>query len=274
MKPSSDEARRIELGLGHYVAAVVAALREEGIVMDVFDVEAPKMVTDDDSQGNQVLVFQDASAVLRPGFDFTDRVDQVPGMLAWEADSGWFFFLDRDLVGWDDLVASARWLGDRVVPEPRRVVQFMSSVLLDHHTAGSTERPFYRTAGQDGAALIERLTPYITFSAITSSPDPWRSRIHEERDRWTRDRITSGLAQDVGDRVYTIPVRGSELAALADLAALLNVTAQPSKLGRLAYNLAEDFKARASKGATSLEPPYDSGVREAIRLHRLSTERE
>ena len=164
----------------------------------------------------------------------------------------------------------ARWLSQGVVPEPRQVVQFMNSVLLDHRTAGSGERPFYRNPGQDSAALIERLDPYIQVDRSTARPVPWQSRLHRERDQLITRQSADTMAGDGSERTFTVPVRNTELAALSDLVALLCVTAQPSALGRLAYSLVQDLKARAAQHAGSADSPHDRALFEAIRLNNTT----
>ncbi|KJS53227.1 hypothetical protein VM98_26660 [Streptomyces rubellomurinus subsp. indigoferus] len=74
----------------------------------------------------------------------------------WDSLTGWNVYAER--LGGEDI---HWWMGAGLVPAPERVTAFIATVLLlDYTMTGSEERPFYRRAGEEVPALVERLRHY------------------------------------------------------------------------------------------------------------------
>ncbi|MFJ9609688.1 hypothetical protein ACIRS1_25440 [Kitasatospora sp. NPDC101176] len=180
------------------------------------------------------------------GHEFAQRVGcQQQPALGWDGRSGWYYFVDSDDKLPSESVIGARWLSDGLVPDPARVVAFVSALLLDSGTAGSGERPFYREAGQDVADLINRLSPHLP-NHIGRGEKPWLSHLAHSPDWFYLQRALHHLTTD--DQTVHVPMRVGELRTVLELLKLHEMSAN-GPLGSLSQQLGRDLERRMSSGA-------------------------
>ncbi|WP_404870922.1 hypothetical protein ACI1MP_37330 (plasmid) [Kitasatospora griseola] len=259
--------------LGHYAAAVAEALIADGLSVRVGSVSGPCMVWEDskDVDGPDVEVFQDAKVHLYFGREFRKHVGSGKGCeLIWAADSGWYFFIDDANVKYAEAMAAARWMGAGLVPEPKRVVQFVSALRLDLGASGSTERPYYRTAGENPEAVVSRLEPYVPkrfHGQLVTGQMPWEYRHSWHRNRLVSGQVVSTMTDEPNEPWVDVPMRASEVRALLRLIQVLEMTADfPSTLTTLSHSLVEDLHSRL---AAQEEPEqHQRGLLEAFRLKK------
>jgi hypothetical protein len=255
---------------GHYAAAVAEALIDDGLSVGITSASGPKMVWDDPREegGPDVEVFQDAKATLSFGEEFRRRVAPGKGCeLTWEASSGWYFAIDDVELSYDEYLARARWLGAGLVPAPERVTRFVSEVQLDHTSAGSTERPYYRTEGQNPQDVMDRLKPYVSMSMYSASARDdvsWQDRHDSNRGLIVGRQVVAAMTGTPGEQWVNVPLRASELEALRRIHELMEMAAPRSALDKLAYLLGSDLRSRL----TGREKPdeHQDALAEAIRL--------
>uniref|UniRef100_UPI003F497C75 hypothetical protein n=1 Tax=Streptomyces chartreusis TaxID=1969 RepID=UPI003F497C75 len=170
--------------------------------------------------------------------------------LHWAGTSGWY--LGPDDPGAPD--ENMRWMGDGLVPEPGRVVAFLDTYRLAPERAGSRERPYYRGAGTDFNALLERLSAYVP--PRTSGQYLARWRFSSARDTAYVRRLLDALTPQGTDPVVDVSLHASELDALLQLLEYVQVAAGGLGPSDFARYLARDIEGRRSGG------------RDAVMLHR------
>lgn len=135
--------------------------------------------------------------------------------LHWSATSGWcLWIIPRGPAGTSgSFYDGARWLGAGLIPEPDRVASFLSSLQLDPHAAGSSDRPFYRQPLQDLPGLCEQLRVYRRVEYCNRSYELCfdNARCEAYYDR-TVESLTYG-----DDDIVNVSMRRSELEALLHL---------------------------------------------------------
>ncbi|MGW7582783.1 DUF6292 family protein [Kitasatospora sp. NPDC054768] len=263
------EAETFERYAGHYAAAVAEALIADGLSVSIIGVSGPQTFLEPpDDGGPDVEVFEDATATLSLGEAFCQRV--VPGKaceLTWEATSGWYFGIDGPGVGNTEHRASMRWLGAGLAPTPERVIRFVSELLLDHSSAGSPERPYYRSEGQNPQEVMDRLKSYVPttlFGTPIVRPVSWKYHHALERDLIVSRQVVAAMTDAPAERWVDVPMRASELEALRRIHELLEMTSSPSALRTLTYLLGADLQARLAGREKPDE--HQRGRAKAIRL--------
>lgn len=240
----SDELTRCA---GHYAAAVAELLLEQGLPVILISSCGPY---DDPEEP-----YSDVQAGVSFTQSFQDRYGGSAG-LQWEGDSGWCFYRVTDQL---DYLEGARWLGAGLLPEPRRVAAFLDLVRLDPDEAGSTERPYYRTAGHGLPDLLERLRPH-TLKTFAHNP---RARFGFARTNAYVERVTAALTEPDSSPAVQVPLQRGELTALLHLLEYSEDLRNP-----YARRLAADITARVNT-STPASHVTDSAAREAARLQRL-----
>ncbi|MFF4138128.1 hypothetical protein ACFY1B_43145 [Streptomyces mirabilis] len=168
---------------------------------------------DDEEQGTH---HDDVEGGIRLNESFTRRFlpDAETG-LHWSATSGWcLWVIPRGPAGTGGtFYDGARWLGAGLIPEPDRVASFLSSLQLDPHAAGSSDRPFYRQPLHDLPGLCERLRVY---RRVEYGNPSYELRFDNARCGAYYDRTVQALTSGDED-IVNVPVRRSELEALLHL---------------------------------------------------------
>lgn len=214
---TSEQLRdELESAIGHYVVDVADWLLGEGL--PVTSVHAYGAY-DDICQSET----DDVEGGIEFGREFQDRIN--PGhdaALHWTGTSGWCLFLD----GGEGFYDGARWLGADLLPPPERVAAFVSVVQLDAASAGSGERPFYRTPQGDLSELLERL------AGFTPQDGPYQHYGYTDRfatlagNAYRRRVIDSLVPAD--DGILQLPIRKSEVHALMHMLAYLETIGSES----------------------------------------------
>ncbi|MBC7271979.1 DUF6292 family protein [Streptomyces albogriseolus] len=254
MAASAHTATDLAFHARHYVTAVAEQLMAENV--PVRAVHACGPYTEPDHS------FVDVEG----GIIFTDRIDEQLGGhdcgLHWSGTSGWCFYDNRG--PYADHLTGARWLGDGLLPEPRRVAAFFSVVRLDPAQAGSTERPYYRQEGRDFPDLLERLAPYVPPAAApTHLPGP---RFTQAQATAYQRRVLGSLAAQGTDPVIDLPMRASELEALGHLLEYIEAVSSPFGPGTVAAHFAQDLRGRRDGGHASVYR-HHAAVDYAVELH-------
>ncbi|MER8188194.1 hypothetical protein [Kitasatospora sp. NPDC094015] len=279
----NEEWARIDEGLGHYSAAVAAALVRDGTPVAIFEVDGPRTeeltiwpegsLGEDGAVPEEIEVVEDARVVLSIGVRFSERL--VPGEqcgLGWDPLSGWYFFVGEPHQPREQLMAMARtrWLSDGLVPAPARVVSFLSGVFLDPLSAGSAERPYYR-GSVSAPGLVERLAPYVEEPGVVWPAKPGQARYSAAVESMVLERLLACLTED--SPVVQLPVRAGELQALVELLELHDLHGRHFQLvGGLGGRLARDIEGRLRAGAVGVEPSMAVGYAEAIRQRNAAVD--
>jgi Family of unknown function (DUF6292) len=186
---------------GHYATAVAKHLIAEGVVPTGIDVDTPHMVRDLLSEG-EAWVF--------PPRELAERLSPIAdATLAWDEISGW-----SARVYLDDTNCAKRWLGHGLVPAPERVAVFLTAIQVDFDSAGSEERPHYRTAGSPYDDVFDRLAPY---APPEESPRPWQNAYTNARNEHYEVRFLTQLTAEPPGAHVNVPLLSGELAALHTL---------------------------------------------------------
>jgi hypothetical protein len=262
---SESDNARYQRYVGHYAAAVAEALIADGLTVSIIGVQGTRTVWDDPKNEDEpdIEVLEDARATLFFGRKFHQRV--APGTnchLYWDSTSGWYFFVDRMDIPYADNLAVARWLGAGLLPEPERVLQFASLLLLDAAAAGSSERPYYRAEHEDTQALIGRLDRYVpkTHYGSPVTAMGWERRHQENRNGIVSRQVVAAMTDHPDDPLKTIALRASEVEALRRLLELSEMSG--AALAELAHGLSEDLQSRL----TGRDTTQQRGLQEATRL--------
>lgn len=194
--PSASDSATFDYYVGHYAAAVGKTLLREGIAVTRFDVEGP-MVRDGKLTEGEIWMY--LSGELRHKLSPIGECT-----LDWSESSGWY--VERDLA---ESVTERRYLGHGLVPDPARVAVFATAMQVDPHSAGSLERPYYRSASAPYAELFAQLKPYLP---------KWRREPEEEfragRATYFEGRVATALAADAPGPVVNLVLTPGEFAAL------------------------------------------------------------
>ncbi|MEU0374751.1 DUF6292 family protein [Streptomyces sp. NPDC006283] len=196
----------LESAIGHYVTGVAEKLLADGL--PVKSINAYGHYDDMTQPGTD-----DVEGGIDFGFAFQQRV--FPGGeagLHWAGTSGWCLFLIPNDGG--SLYNGARWLGAGLTPSPERVAAFVSSVQLDSRSAGSAERPFYRTPREDLPELLKRLEAFEPEGHFHGHSHEYRFR--SLQGQAYRRRVIDALLSGE-DEIVDLPIRRSELQAVLHL---------------------------------------------------------
>ncbi|MEU0110643.1 DUF6292 family protein [Streptomyces sp. NPDC006251] len=254
-------AKNLEFHTRHYVIAVAEQLLAEHI--PVRNVNACGPYTEPGQTFNDV----------EGGITFTDRFDDQMGSndcgLHWSGSSGWCYYNNHG--SYADFLVGARWLGDGLLPEPRRVAAFLCAVRLDPAQAGSTERPYYRQEGVDFPDLLKRLAPFLP--PTTSPAHAPGARFTQAQARTYQDRVLGALADQGPDPVIDLPMRASEVAALEHLLEYIEAVSSPFGPGTLAAHLGQDLRGRRGGGYESVHRHHTALTYAAELQERLEQNR-
>ncbi|WP_331732260.1 DUF6292 family protein [Streptomyces sp. NBC_00989] len=234
-------AKDLAFGARHYATAVAEELLAQGV--PVSSVHACGPYTEPENS------FVDVEG----GINFTDRFDELFGGndcgLHWSGASGWCFYNNPGAYG--DFLDGARWMGDGLLPEPRRVAAFLDTVRLNPAQAGSVERPYYRQEGRDFPALLERLASYVPAPASPNHPPG--PRLIQAQATAYRNRVLASLAvRGVPDPMIELPLRASEFDALGLLLEYVEAVSSALGPGTFAAHLGQDLQARRGRGYESV----------------------
>ncbi|TLQ38733.1 DUF6292 family protein [Streptomyces marianii] len=197
----------LDSAIGHYMTSVAAKLLDEGLPVKSLHAYGHY---DDITQPDT----DDVEGGIDFGSAFQRRVfpDGEVG-LHWSATSGWCLFLIPNSGG-GGLYDGARWLGAGLLPSPERVAAFVSSAQLDARSAGSAERPFYRTPREDLHELLKRLEEFAPEGEFSSHNYEYRFR--SLQGQAYRRRVIDALLSGE-DAIVDLPIRRSELQAVLHL---------------------------------------------------------
>ncbi|WP_105973621.1 DUF6292 family protein [Streptomyces geranii] len=196
----------LESAIGHYVTAVAVKLLAEGLPVKSIH-----------AYGHYDDTTQQESDDVEGGIDFGSAFQQsvFPGGeagLHWAGASGWCLFLIPNSGG--GLYGGARWLGAGLLPSPERVAAFVSSAQLDARSAGSAERPFYRTPRENLPELLKRLEAFAPEDELREHDYEYRFR--SLQGQAYRQRVIDALVSGE-DAIVDLPIRRSELQAVLHL---------------------------------------------------------
>ncbi|MGW2416894.1 DUF6292 family protein [Streptomyces tubercidicus] len=246
MAQSFNLADALERAIGYYMASVADKLLAEGL--PVSSISAYGRYDDEDQKRHR----DDVEGTIRLNDSFMERVlpDAESG-LAWSGTSGWCLWtLPRKSLG--GVYDGARWLGAGLLPSPDQVASFVSSIQLDVHNSGSSDRPFYRDLGQGLTELHNRLRE---FTPVGDAFHPRYEYVFDKaRDTAYYDRMVNALASG-DDEIVNVPMRKGELTALAHLLEFAEGSSHmPVRI--IADRLSKDVAQRSSG---------DAGVRDQQR---------
>ncbi|MFM9812778.1 DUF6292 family protein [Streptomyces scabiei] len=197
----------LEYAIGRYVTAVAVKLLDEGLPVKSIH-----------AYGHYDDITQPDTDDVEGGIDFGSAFQQsvFPDGevgLHWSATSGWCLFLIPKSGG-GGLYDGARWLGAGLLPSPERVAAFVSSARLDAPSAGSAERPFYRTPREDLHELLKRLEAFAPEGEL--SDHGYEYRFRELQGQTYRRRVIDALVSG-DDAIVDLPIRRNELQAVLHL---------------------------------------------------------
>ncbi|MEU1298764.1 MULTISPECIES: hypothetical protein [Streptomyces] len=250
---------KLEAGVGHYLAAVAERLLADGLpIMSLYAYAADdeRLIDDNDIEGS--IHFQKAFQASLNG--------PAESFLHWVGTSGWCYRTIHHETGAGSPSEDARWLDAGLLPSPDRVAAFVSAVRVDPDTAGSSERPCYRTSGDhlhELAAGFTRFAPGAQHTPLAQTNHEYR--FVEAQGAAYRDRVLKALASG-DDRVLFLPIRHSELRALKDLLEYTEITAPLSGPHDVAHSLAQDLTLRT--------PGDHRSVQRHCRARLLAVEQE
>lgn len=261
MATDAHTAKDLAFHARHYVTAVAEQLLAESVPVSGVHACGPY------AEPGQTFID------VEGGITFTDRLDDQLGGndcgLHWCGASGWCFYNNHG--AYSDFLTGARWSGDGLVPEPRRVAAFFSLVRLSPAEAGSTERPYYRQEGRDFPELLKRLAPHVPpVESPSHLPGP---RFTQAQAAAYQRRVLASLAAQGPDPVIDLPVRASEAEALSHLLEYIEAVSSPLGPGTVAARLAQDLRDRRAGGYESVyrhHAAVDHAVELQERLDRAS----
>ncbi|WP_413804210.1 DUF6292 family protein [Streptomyces sp. OE57] len=206
MTPDSNLKDDLESAIGHYVTAVAEKLLADGL--PVKSVHA---------YGHHDDMTQPDTDDVEGGIDFGSAFQRSifpdgEAGLHWAATSGWCLFLVPNSGG--GLYDGARWLGAGLLPSPERVAAFVSSAQLDARSAGSAERPFYRTPREDLSELLKRLESVAPEGEFGGHG--YEYRFQALQGQAYRQRVIRALVSG-DDTIVDLPIRRNELQAVLHL---------------------------------------------------------
>lgn len=228
---------KLETGVGHYMAAVAERLLADGLpVASIYAYAADdeRLIDDNDIEGSVHFTKAFQLSLNGPAESF----------LHWVGTSGWCYRTIHPPAGADSPPGHARWLNAGLLPPPDRVAAFVSAVRVDPDTAGTGERPHFRTPCDqlnELAAGFERFAPGAGHTPLAQAD--YEHRFVEAQGAAYRDRVLKTLASG-DDRVLFLPIRHSELRALWDLLEYTEVIAPLTGPHDLAQSLAQDLTLR------------------------------
>ncbi|MCM2410647.1 DUF6292 family protein [Streptomyces sp. RKAG290] len=233
----------LESAIGHYMVAVAGQLLDEGLPVASISSYGAYDDRSQDAFGGDV----EGSVEFTQAFRRRLVSDGGDAGLLWCGVSGWCFFRIPEGSG-RTLLESARWMGDGLLPEPRRVAAFLSEVQLDANSAGSEERPFYRVPHKEPRVLLGRLQ---AFEAPAGADETWYdSRFSSLRTDAYQQRAVSALTADKQELV-DVAFHTGELQALMGFLEYVEGVAPRGEARELARRLASDLGMRARDGRES-----------------------
>ncbi|MGP3951196.1 hypothetical protein [Streptomyces sp. 7N604] len=245
---ADDLEQRLDEGIGHYMAAIAEELLDDGV--PVRGVDTYTVLDDPD----QAAIGKDleGNVSLTPSFQRQVLGTAGEAGLHWCAVSGWCLLLSP-AESRPTFLESARWLGAGLLPTPGRVAAFLSAARLEAESAGSRERPFYRTAGTSLENLAERLAVYLPTPGPTA-PRTYQDRYTRAAGTAYRDRALKALLEPKQD-IIEVPLRTGELEALRHLLDFTETAAGLYGPEHLAHHLAADLiqRARSPLGAAAVD---------------------
>ncbi len=195
-EPSNEELKDFDRYVGNYAVAVATQALADGLpVVDVI-VGPPEDIGDGREDGEAWLFFPN---------DFNSGLGARECTLGWNEASGWYFQrepAERSL--------ERRWLGHGLVPAPDRVAIFATTLQVNPDSAGSLERPFYRSKGRLEPELLERLKPYT----IPKDSSSYQELFTRARNRHFEHRLATTIAADPPGVPINLPLLPGEYAAL------------------------------------------------------------
>lgn len=234
----------LESAIGHYMVAVAGQLLDEGLPVASISSYGSYDDRSQDAFGGDV----EGSVEFTRAFRRKLVSDGGDAGLLWCGVSGWCFFSIPEGSG-RTLLESARWMGDGLIPDPRRVAAFLSEVQLDASSAGSAERPFYRVPHKEPRVLLGRLQ---AFERPDDSDEMWYydSRFSCLRsDAYQRRAVTALTAG--GQELVDVAFHTGELQALMGILEYVEGAAPKDEARELARRLASDLGMRARDGRES-----------------------
>ncbi|MFG2894988.1 hypothetical protein [Streptomyces sp. NPDC048248] len=224
--PPPERDRAIHRRVGHYMASVAELLLRDGYPV-AYVGSCPPEELDDSPENDGAGYIDFAPVVITQTNGAPDGAREL--FFDWDTSSGWRLVLETSARA----SSLTRWMGAGLTPAPERVAAFFLSALLDLHSAGSDERPFYRQAGHDIDGLAQRLSQ---FDRNTS----FKERFRSAQNRTAERQFTGAVLAE--DTVITLPLRTGELTALQRLSDFLDMNAE---LRSMTTMLIADLKARA-----------------------------
>lgn len=228
-----ERTDQLAFASGHYILTVASLLTDEAI-----PVFSPALEDLRDEPGEPAEIF----GGMAFSSTFARRVggDEVRDLrLDWDTVSGWHL-----RVGFrtSSSVTLHCWMSSGVAPSPVKVTSFVRFALIDIASAGSEEKPHYRSSGVDIDELVAGLETHLPASAEDLPPN-----LHLEHRFASRQELTlvRHLAEDLAepDSVRLIGIRGGELEALLRIADWHHPYEQED-LGELIRLLTNDLRGR------------------------------
>lgn len=229
-----------EKAIGHYMAVVAEKLLADGVPVS----SVSSYGHYDDDEKDQVKSREDVEGTIYFNDSFVRRfLPTGEAGLHWSGTSGWGLWILPSPTHGGPFYDGARWLGAGLLPDAGRVAEFVSTLQLDIHNAGSSDRPFYRQVREDLPGLLDRLLPF------QHSADDWahryRYRFEVAQQLAYKCRVVGALTAG-NDEIVQIALRRGDLQAVLHLLEFAEGHAG-RPLGRLAEHLSADL-AQSGEG--------------------------
>ncbi|MFJ8884095.1 hypothetical protein ACIRJR_11875 [Streptomyces sp. NPDC102402] len=247
MTYTRDRAHQLRDGLEHAIGDYMVAVAGALLVEDLPVASVSAYGDFDDPSQDAFEGDVEGSVEFTRSFGRLHFGDGGESGLLWCGVSGWCFFRIPEGSG-RALLQSARWMGGGLVPVPGRVAAFLSEVQLDAASAGSAERPFYRTAHSRPDDLLRRLR---VFDVEEENDGPAADRFSRLRSQaYTRRAMRACVAGN--QQIVGLALHAGELKALGDLLEYVEGGTAQDELRELARRLSRDLSSRARDGLESV----------------------
>ncbi|MEY9861349.1 hypothetical protein ABH935_006990 [Catenulispora sp. GAS73] len=193
-EPSNEELKEFDRYVGNYAVAVARHALADGLPVVDLILGPPEDIGDGREDGEAWMFFPN---------DFNSGLGARECTLGWNEASGWYFQRESHKKPME-----RRWLGHGLVPDPDRVAIFATTLQVNPDSAGSLERPFYRSPGCLEPELLDRLKPY------TRTSDSYRESFTRERNRHFDRRLATTIAADPPGAPIHLSLLPGEYAAL------------------------------------------------------------
>ncbi|GAA2062043.1 hypothetical protein GCM10009839_86410 [Catenulispora yoronensis] len=246
-EPSSEEIKDFDRFVGGYTVAVAEQALAEGLpVVDVI-LGPPEL-----SQGKR----QESEAWLYFPYDFNSGLGARECTLGWNEASGWFFQREQDSENQE-----RRWLGQGLVPDPERVAIFATTLRVSPGSAGSLERPFYRSPGRLEPELLGRLKPY------GGNWGPYSELFANVRNRHFDRRLATAIDADPPGSPINLPLLPGEFTALEVALEWLDGIFNYDRSPLTAF--ARDIRGRRGAGPADIDASRTSLAAARARMQEL-----